>query len=235
MKILIFNLIIWSILICYILKWLNNKIQLKFFFDSYKKISKIVLDKYGDYPIKRIYLSKRPVPLYLRVMLDIITCKSYSKQLKNYRKTFEVPDFYPMHTYMIIEIKLKNKLRKWIIVEKHNSIDITPYFMYSSNQDIMELKLNKKDKFTINKILNLTKDNMGSNLFYNWHFYNNNCQKFILEILESINKNNIKYQKFIYQKKFTETVKFSDLSLYLANNLNNLYNLVENLYYDILL
>ena len=136
---------------------------------------------------------------------------------------------------MIIEIKLKNKLRKWIIVEKHNSIDITPYFMYSSNQDIMELKLNKKDKFTINKILNLTKDNMGSNLFYNWHFSNNNCQKFILEILESINKNNIKYQKFIYQKKFTETVKFSDLSLYLTNNLNNLYNLLENSFYDILL
>ena len=76
---------------------------------------------------------------------------------------------------------------------------------------------------------------MGSSLFYNWHFYNNNCQKFILKILESINKKNSRYEKFIYQKKWTESVKFSELSLYLANNLNNLYSLVECLYYKFLL
>ena len=232
---IILNFIIWSILTYYIFKWINNKIQLKYFFDSHKKISNTVLDKYGDFPVKKIYLLRRPVPLYLRVILDIITCKSYSNQLNNYRKTFKDYDFYPMHTYIIVEVKLKNKLRKWIAIEKFNAVDITPYFIYSYNEDIMELKLNKKDKFTINKILTLTKENMGSSLFYNWHFYNNNCQKFILKILESINKKSSRYEKFIYQEKFTETVKFSELSLYLANNLNNLYSLVECLYYKFLL
>ncbi len=232
---ILFSFLISTVLTYYILKWMNKNINFKLYFNSYKKKCKIILDKYGDCPVRRIYLVKRPVPFFLRFALDIITCKSYGNQLDNYRKINKIYDFYPMHTAIVIEIKLKNKLRRWITIEKCNALDITPYFIDYYQQDIIKIKLNKNDNFTINKILNLTKDNMGSDLFYNWHFYNNNCQKFILKILESINKKNSRYEKFIYQKKWTESVKFSELQLYLANSINNFYSFIENSYYNLLL
>ncbi len=232
---ILLTFIISTILTYYILKWMNKNINFKSYFNSYKKKCKIVLDKYGDCPVKRIYIVRRPVPFILRFALDIITCKSYSNQLDNYRNINKIYNFYPMHTAIVIEIKLKNKLRKLITIEKSNALDITPYFIDYYQQDVIKIKLDKNDNFTINKILNLTKGNMGSDLFYNWHFYKNNCQKFILKILESINKKKSRYEKFIYQKNMTESIKFSELHLYLANNLNNLYSFIENSYYNLLL
>ena len=216
----------------YVLKWLNKTIDIKLYFDSYKKICKLVLERYGDLPIKRFYVVRRKIPYYFSLLLDLLTFKAFSKQLNNYKELINNDDFFPMHTHIMVEVELPNKFRKSIVIDKCNGIEVTTNFRKYESQDMMKIKLNKKDKLTINKLLNLTREKMGAEEFYNWNFYKNNCQQFIIKILESLNKNKEQYENFVLQKSFLQSINLPNSVLYFTNCLTNLASLVESIYYD---
>ena len=73
---------------------------------------------------------------------------------------------------------------------------------------------------------------MGNKKFYNWNIYENNCQLFIIKILESLNKNNKIYKKFIYQKEFIDFINVPESIKYLCNSMVNIACLIESIYYN---
>ena len=230
--VVIFLFIVGSLLTFYIFKWLNKNIDTKLYFKSYKKKCKTVLEKYGDMKIKKIYLIKNPVSRFFLIIINLITFNLLAKYLKKYKLSLKDKNFLIMHTRLLVEIELKNKLRKIILIEKCNGIEVTSNFRIYENEDIMKIKFKNKNKLTINKLLNLTKSKMGEKKFYNWNLYENNCQKFIIKILESLNINNKTYKKFIYQKKFTDSIILPESIKYLINGMVNIASLIESIYYD---
>lgn len=229
----IFLFILWIIISYYILKWFRKNIDQNLYFNSYTYISKKNLKKYGDLPIKNIYLVRQPINYFFSKLLNIVSFCEYEKQLTLYTKKNNCNAFYPFHTSIIIEVEMSNKFRKHLIIEKNNSININTCYKKYSNQDMIKLKLKKK-KITINKLLEKTKKRVGEKKYFNWHIYKNNCQKFTEELLKSIHENNTKYTNFIYQNDFVETLEFPDFNLHILNcsiNLFNIYQDITNSYF----
>lgn len=232
--ILLFIIVLsWAFLSYHTLKLLKKKIVSKLYFDSYKSSCKTTLEKYGDLPIKRIYLVRGRVSQLLVFLTEFVTWKDFGHQVNRYREMTNESTFFPYHTYMMVEVELENKLRKTLIIEKSNGVEVTPNFRKCESQDMMKVTRKKNVNITINKILKQTKERIGSEQFFNWHLYKNNCQQFTLEILKSLGKKNPMYEEFVLQKKFFNTIKISEPVIYIMNYFNNLLSFIESVVNDI--
>ena len=96
----------------------NNNIL----FYQYNKKSQKILDAYGDYKITKIYLVRQPFSKIVTFLLNILTLYNYEKLIN------ESHDNFPYHSLLIFEIKLPNNMRKLLLLEKHNYINICENF-----------------------------------------------------------------------------------------------------------
>lgn len=218
---LTFILFVFFIIISYIfIKTLkvnidNNNIL----FYQYNKKSKELIDMYGDYKLTKLYLVRQPLAHFVAAMLNIFTLYSYDKLIQ------ESQDNFPYHTLLVCEITLNNGLKKLLMIEKNNCINITDNFFFSNNQDIKELNIKKKE-LTLNNILNTTQERIGNQKFFNWHLYTNNCQEFIKEILKTIGKYNKQNKDFIFRDKLLKLIIPSEFTMHLCNCICIIHNIV---------
>lgn len=219
--------ILWTIISYYILKWFRKNIDQNFFFNNYTYNSINNLKKYGDLPIKNIYLARQPINKYLLKGLNIISFSDFNKKIKLYIEKNNCNAFFPFHSSIIVEVEMSNKFRKHLIIEKNNSININSSYSKKCNQELLKINI-KKQKFTINSILEKTKNRIGPKKFFNWHIYKNNCQKFTEEILISLNKKHKKYIHFIYQNDFIKKFETSEFTIHILNCSINLINMFEH-------
>ena len=146
-------------------------------FYKYNKKSQKILDLYGDHKLTKIYLVRHPFSKLISFLLNIITLYNYEKLIT------ESQDNFPYHTLLVFEIILNNGIKKWILLEKNNCINISDNFIIHNNQEIINVKVNQDKLTTINDILKKTQNRIGNERFFNWHLYKNNCQEFTKEIL----------------------------------------------------
>jgi len=227
--------ILWTYVSYHVLKWLKKNIEEKLYYNSYKECCINTLEKYGDLPIKRIYLVRTNVNTFLTFLLDLATWKSYSAQLRDYRKIVDDAAFFPSHTYMIVEVELENNTRKQIVIEKSNGIEVTTNFRKYESHEMLKVNLKSGHNHTINQLLETTKERIGNQQFFNWHLYKNNCQQFVEELLKSMRKSNPRYKEFVSHPKFFEIIKISDPVMYMMNSASNLKSFIESIYFDLTL
>ena len=225
--------ILWTYVSFYILKWLKSNIDSKLYFNSYKTSCIKTLEKYGDLPIKRMYLVRTNVNSFLTFLLDLVTWKSYSAQLRRYREIVNDDTFFPSHTYMMVEVELENKMRKILLIEKTNGIEITTNFRRCETQEMLKINISKNKITTINALLGKTKERMGHEQFFNWNFYKNNCHQFMDELLKSMRKTNPRYRTFFSHPHFFEIIKIPDSVMYMMNSAINIMSFIESVYMDI--
>ena len=199
----------------------NNNIL----FYQYNKKSKKILDLYGDYELTKIYLVRHPFSKLITLLLNIFTLYNYEKLIN------ESQDNFPYHSLLVFEIKLANGMKKMLLLEKNNCINVCENFFINNSQEIKELKL-KKHKHTINSILNSTQKRLGNEKYFNWNLYKNNCQEFTKEILKTIGKYNNKNKKFIFRDKLFKLIIPSEFTLHIGNCLCVFYNIFEKYIYD---
>lgn len=214
-------------------KWLKKNIESNLYYTSYKGGSTRILKKYGDLPIKRVYLVRSNIDSFFCVLFDILTWRSYSAQLNKYRENTNDRSFFPNHTSMMVEVELENKTRKILNIEKTNGVSVTPHFRKYESQEMLKVNLKKDKIFTINQLLDITKERIGTEHFFNWNLYNNNCQQFIAEILVSMGKINPKYDEFNSQPKMYEAIKISVPVMYMLNSITNIFSYMESIYFDL--
>jgi hypothetical protein len=196
-------------------------------FYQYNKQSQYILDTYGEHKLTRIYLMREPFSQYFKLLLNISTAFNYETIIKHL-------NFYPYHISLVFEIKLNNGHKKFILVEKNNSINISDTININKHQELKQIYLCKNTKnITLNSILEKTKQRIGINYFYNWKIYNNNCKKFVIDILKTINKYTKTNQQFIYgsnkyENKVINIIAPTDFSLHIINSCVNIYNIFEN-------
>ena len=87
---------------------------------------------------------------------------------------------------------------KLIYVEKNEVINIVPNFTITTHSEIRDVPLGEQ-KLTINEMLKNTLNKIGNVNFFQYDAFTTNCQRFILDILESNKLNNKELTDFILQ------------------------------------
>ena len=201
------------------LKWFQMKIDKEIvYFNEYNEDSKKILEKYGDKKIKNIYLVRQPIQKFTSMVLNILTFYKYREKLNK---------SLPSHTFILVEIKEKDIIKR-LIIEKNNYLKLSESYEVNSTQIIKRLKMKRdmKNK-TLNEILETTKDRMGNEKYFNWHIYKNNCHNITKELLITLKSYNKKNREFICEKYEEEIIP--EFNLYLINSLQNIYNIIEGI------
>ena len=194
-------------------------------FYQYSKKCQKLLDFYGEYEIKKIYLVREPFSPLITFLLNVITFYKYNKLIT------ESQDNFPYHSSIIFEIELQNKMKKLLLLEKNNSINLRENFLINNSQQIKTLPLKNK-KYTINSILNTTQKRLGNKKFFNWHVYKNNCQEFIKEILVTINKFSKYNKNYILSNNILKFLIPSEFTVHIINCSCVLNNILEKYFFD---
>jgi hypothetical protein len=232
--ILFFCFIIFIIASYFIFKWVRFNISAHYFqINDFSKYQREILKKYGKCKIKKLYLVRNPIIQYLKTLINIITLYNFNKQIEHYKKKMNKHFFYPNHTSVICEIETEKGIKKLILIEKTTSFKISTQFKVTHHQELKQVKIDKN--WTIEKILNMTKERMGDKKFFNWHVCENNCQIFVKEILNTLNLCSKKNQNFLMQDYFfSENIIYSDFVHHVINCSLNMYNILEMGLYSIL-
>jgi hypothetical protein len=179
------------------------------FFYQYNKKCKQLLNEYGDCKINKLYLVRQPFGELVSFALNIFTLFQYSKYIN------ESQENCPYHSAFIVEIKKNNEI-KFLLLEKNNCINICETFLINKIYEFKRIPL-KKNKLTLNKILNKTQERLGNRAYFNWNIYKNNCQEFAKEVLISVDQYTEYYKEFIFRDKIIKIHNLSEFSLHIIN------------------
>jgi len=210
----------------FVLKFLKMSIDNNnILFYQYNKKSQKILDTYGDHEVTKIYLVRQPFSKFITFLLNMFTLYNYEKLINESQENF------PYHIFLVFEIKLPNNMRKLLLLEKNNCINICENFLINNLQDIKTIKLKNKN-YTITSILKTTQTRVGNEKFFNWHLYKNNCQEFTKEILITLDKYCKTNKEYIFRDKLFKIIIPSEFTLHIGNCLCILYNITEKYIYD---
>lgn len=177
-----------------------------------------MIDKYGDFQIKKLYIIRQPLSKIVTLVLNLSTLYKYEKWIK------ESEDYMPYHTLIVCEIELNDGMKKWIMIEKNNRINITDTFLLSTNQDMKMLPIN--NQLTIKRLLAKTQNRMKDK-FFRWHIHKNNCQEFTKQLLKSAEVYTQSAKEFITKDKLIDYILPSELTIHTINCLCIFYNIFE--------
>ena len=95
---------LWIVCGYYIYKWFKVSINnYNFYLNDYNTECKDLLKKYGNYPIKRIYLVRHPLTKFMERVLNLVTFNKFQQELDNYKERKKDKSFYPYHTMLYFE------------------------------------------------------------------------------------------------------------------------------------
>lgn len=222
--------IFWTFISFYVLRCFKRNIDDNLYHDQFNQSSLNVLEQYGNMPIKNIYLVKKEVQYPMLLLLDVITLFQHHTYIRTHN--LERSSSYPYHMYIIVEIELPNKKRKFIMIEKNSCVHISTCVYLHDKQHMIKLKKHRKD-ITLSIILNDIQNTVGKDAFFNWHIYKNNCQTFTKHILDCLHIKHSTYKAFnnnTHDTPFINDLKLSDFNLHTINCIINTYEFVKTLY-----
>lgn len=152
--------------------------------NDYSPKVKKILKEFGNEPINHMYILRTPISKVLRFLMNITSLGAFEKKLKE--KDFD--DLF--HLALHIET---DKGR--VALEKNEAISMNKKPKRASNAEMMNVSV--PQGLTINKMLEKTKELMKQN-FFPYSAKDNNCQRFILSILQAnglANKDNTEFIK----------------------------------------
>lgn len=186
------------VLICFIMMsyfflfFFKKNINNYTIFNEYTASSKLAIEKYGDNKIINAYLLLEPVHIFYLLIYKALSFNKSRECIKEVR-----------HTTLLLEVKINKHENKLILIDKTNCINILTEFSINDKYTIIPIQLKKKSKsiLTLRKVLDGTCERIGKNKFFNWHFYKNNCNYFIDNVIKTMNKD------FVYDKLFFKSKK----------------------------
>lgn len=144
------------------------------------------LKKFGDEVITKLQVVRRPIDKLTNFLMNIISLGQFSKGMKE-------SGFDSMfHLAVIINDKYNfEKISNLTLDDKGKSI-IKP------NSEVMDVPLNNKN-YTIQQALDNTLKVMGTNNFYSYDGFKNNCQDMIINFLKANGYGNQEVYNFVKQ------------------------------------
>lgn len=164
-----------------------------------------ILNKYGEYKIKKIKVGRTPLPSILTKVLNVVSLGGFNKLLEQspYDKLF--------HLFVIIT--LSNGTVVTVLLEKNETLNMKVVSNYNpKGAEYMDVN-NIPSNLTFAELINNARKRQGSN-FFKYSALTNNCQDFIMDLFKASSLSNSSLQNFIKQdvksifKKYPLTRKF---------------------------
>jgi hypothetical protein len=169
---------------------IKDKIKGAVFFPSreFSNAFKSVMSKYGNLRIKSARIRRAPIGSAINSLLNILSLgkfEQYRKE-KNFDKYF--------HLGIVLELEGGKKL----LLEKNAKPEFSENFK-DTNDTVYMGPVTISGQPTLNEFIQKTVDKVGQFKFSNYNPFTNNCQGFILMLLESNNSLTPALKNFIYQ------------------------------------
>ncbi len=216
------------IFLYFIRRNVNKTINSYLTMDKYTKNTKAVLDNHGNNKIQALYLLREPVTNLGYFCVNICTLNKLTNALNSHKeKTGEI--LWPMHVGCIFELKDDNGNTYFVHIEKNSTINVTKNINLHKKHEYYKITLTDNKK--LNVLLDEIKNKMGDKLYYNWHITKNNCQRFIIVIMNNLNVNDYKAFSFIHQPFFTNNSLINTVNNNMISALLSIYNACIYYYY----
>ena len=169
---------------------IKDKIKEKIFFPSreFSNAFKSIMSKYGNLRIKSARMRRAPIGSAINSLLNILSLgkfEQYRKE-KNFDKYF--------HLGIVLELEGGKKL----LLEKNAKPEFSENFK-DTNETVYMGPVTISGQPTLNEFIQKTVDKNGMYKFTNYDPFKNNCQAFILMLLEANNSLTPALKNFIYQ------------------------------------
>jgi hypothetical protein len=148
-----------------------------------------ILKKYGDEIIVSYKLKRTPVSSLITSALNIVSFGEFNKRFKN--------SDYDQLFHLFLELTTQSGKR--ISVEKNEVINMDVSPPVRPNEEVEDIINNIPTGLTINTLMNNTQKKMGKSNYFNYNSKSNNCQDFILSILQANNIGNESDVEFVKQ------------------------------------
>lgn len=155
--------------------------------------SKATLAKYGDWKITKIFIQRQPIVGVLDKLINVMTFGAFQKAKKEfgYDKLF--------HLQLGVYVN-KGKATTKILLEKNEVVDITVSKDWAPNKDQEYFEVRLPDKeYTLNDMVNLTRQQQGDKRFFEYDPFYNNCQFFVSYLLSSMHRYQQDARTFLFQ------------------------------------
>lgn len=139
-------------------------------------ISKKTLKEYGHFPIVRLQIYRTPLSGMINTLLSAV---SFGK-IDELKKKYGYDKFY--HLALVATVKT-HKGEKNIIIEKNEAPNISTKYETSELTEVMTLPPLTK-RISLQQLIDFTIQKVGEN-FFRYSAFTTNCQRFIMDILES--------------------------------------------------
>jgi len=169
---------------------IKDKIKEKIFFPSreFSNAFKSIMSKYGNLKIMSAKIRRAPIGSAINSLLNIL---SFGK-FEQYRKEKNFDKYF--HLGIVLELQGGKKL----LLEKNAKPEFSENFK-DTNDTVYMGPVTISGQPTLNEFIQKTVDKVGKYTFSNYDPFKNNCQAFILMLLESNNSLTPSLKNFIYQ------------------------------------
>jgi hypothetical protein len=147
-----------------------------------------ILKKLGSQVIVSYSLKRAPVSSLLRSALSAVSFGEFNKRFKE----SEYDDLF--HLYL--ELTTQNNIK--LNIEKNEVINFELSPKARPKEEVKDI-VNFPNGLTLNELMNNTKELMGQSDFINYSANNNNCQDFILSVLDANNIGDESDKEFVKQ------------------------------------
>ena len=154
---------------------------------SYNNISTKTLASFGNSIITELNVVRTPIQKVISNALNLLTAGKFNELKSKYSfdKLF--------HLSLMANIG-----GKYIYIEKNEVVNISPSFTITDQSEIRNIPLNNQ-VLTINVMLQKTLDKIGNERFFTYDAFKNNCQDFIINILNTNNLGDPSIYAFVKQ------------------------------------
>lgn len=147
---------------------------------------KLVLRNYGLDNITKLTLRRNPVSSLITGAMNAVSGGTFYQNMKNqpYDKLF--------HLGLVVSTDKVS-----FVLEKIERVNVA--YSISKPEGLEELNVSVPSDLTVEMLITKTKDRMGKTKFLDYDGYNNNCQDFMMNVLEANGLSNEENTKFIKQ------------------------------------
>lgn len=186
--------------------------------NDYPPSARETLAQFGDGQVKSLLVRREPLASFINTALNFIS-KGRWGEIKS-----QLPYDKLYHLSMVATVVMPDGREVPIVIEKNEVINISTDYKSSGKMEFVNIPVSQQ--LTLQEMMDRAQQ-MGGSEYFKYDAFTNNCQMFIIGILNASGLNSTPVQTFVLQDVDTLLTKLPSYTSPLARTLTNLGGLAN--------